>query len=137
MDAPLVDFYEKPGCASNARQKRALEAAGCRVQAHDLLREPWTAARLRAFLADLPVAQWFNPAAPRLKSGGIDPVTLDADTALALLLAEPLLIRRPLIAVGDWRTAGFDASALERRLGIRLDGAAPDGCSRRQAPDGD
>jgi hypothetical protein len=24
MDMPLVDFYEKPGCAGNARQKRAL-----------------------------------------------------------------------------------------------------------------
>lgn len=131
MGAPLVDFYEKPGCAGNARQKRALEAAGCRVQTHDLLREPWTAARLQAFLVDLPVAQWFNPAAPRIKSGDIDPATLDADGALALLLAEPLLIRRPLIVVGDWRAAGFDAAALEQRLGIRLDGAGADGCSRR------
>lgn len=131
MNAPRVVFYEKPGCASNARQKRALQAAGCHVQAHDLLREPWTAARLRAFLAALPVAQWFNPAAPRVKSGEIDPAALAAEAALALLLAEPLLIRRPLIEVDGWRTAGYDAAVLERRLGIRLGGDTPQGCSRK------
>lgn len=131
MNAPRVAFYEKPGCASNARQKRALQAAGCHVQAHDLLREPWTAPRLRAFLAALPVAQWFNPAAPRVKSGEIDPATLTADAALALLLAEPLLIRRPLIEVDGWRTAGYDAAVLEQRLGIRLGDDTPQGCSRK------
>lgn len=99
MNAPCVVFYEKPGCASNARQKRALQAAGCDVRAHDLLREPWTAARLRAFLEPLPVAQWFNPAAPPVKSGQINPAALTAEAALALLLDEPLLIRRPLIEV--------------------------------------
>lgn len=131
MNAPRVAFYEKPGCASNARQKRALQAAGCHVQAHDLLREPWTATRLRAFLAALPVAQWFNPAVPRVKSGQIDPAALTADAALALLLAEPLLIRRPLIEADGWRTAGYDAAALERQLGIRLGDDTPQGCSRK------
>ncbi len=126
-----VNFYEKPGCANNPRQKRLLEAAGCRVLAHDLLREPWTAERLRAFFGDRPVAQWFNPAAPRVKSGAVRPDDLDAATALALLLAEPLLIRRPLIEVDGWRTVGFDPPALERRLGIRLDASVPRGCARR------
>ena len=131
MNAPRVTFYEKPGCSSNARQKRALQAAGCHVQAHDLLHEPWTAVRLRAFLAALPVAQWFNPAAPRVKSGEIDPNALTAHAALALLLAEPLLIRRPLIEVDGWRTAGYDAAVLEQRLGIRLGDDTPQGCSRK------
>ncbi|MBC7163023.1 MAG: hypothetical protein H5U26_13085 [Immundisolibacter sp.] len=126
-----VNFYEKPGCANNTRQKRLLEAAGCQVLAHDLLREPWTTERLRAFFGDRPVAQWFNRAAPRVKSGAVRPDDLDATTALALLLAEPLLIRRPLIEVAGWRTVGFDAAELERQIGVRFASAAPDGCSRR------
>ena len=126
-----VNFYEKPGCANNSRQKRLLEAAGCRVLAHDLLREPWTADRLRAFFGDRPVAQWFNRAAPRVKSGAVRPDDLDAATALSLLLAEPLLIRRPLIEVAGWRTVGFDAAELERQLGVRFASAAPDGRPRR------
>jgi nitrogenase-associated protein len=128
----LVNFYEKPGCANNTRQRRLLEAAGCQVLAHDLLSEPWTAERLRAFFGDRPVAQWFNRAAPRVKSGAVRPDELDATTALALLLAEPLLIRRPLIEVDGWRTVGFDAAELAARFGLDLPGAAPAACKRSQ-----
>lgn len=126
----IVYFYEKPGCANNARQRRLLEVAGCQVLAHDLLREPWTADRLRAFFGDRPVAQWFNPAAPQVKSGAVRPNDLDAATALALLLAEPLLIRRPLIEVGGWRTVGFDETELAARLGLVLGATAPAACER-------
>jgi nitrogenase-associated protein len=87
-------FFEKPGCGGNARQKAALLAAGHTLQVRSLLAEPWTRERLLAFLAPLPVAQWFNRAAPRVKNGEVQPEALDADAALALLLAEPLLIRR-------------------------------------------
>jgi nitrogenase-associated protein len=128
----LVNFYEKPGCANNTRQRRLLEAAGCQVLAHDLLREPWTADRLRAFFGDRPVAQWFNRAAPRVKCGAVRPDDLDAATALALLLAEPLLIRRPLIEVAGWRTVGFDESELAARFGLDLPGAAPAACKRNR-----
>ena len=92
-----VIFYEKPGCGTNARQKRLLEAAGHTVVAKNLLAEPWTAERLQGFFADTPIASWFNPAAPRVKSGAVDPETIDAAGALSLMLSEPLLIRRPLI----------------------------------------
>lgn len=126
----ILHFYEKPGCVNNARQKRLLEAAGCRVLAHDLLREPWTAGRLRAFFGGRSVAQWFNRAAPQVKSGAVRPDDLDAAGALALLLAEPLLIRRPLIEVDGWRTAGFDAAELVARLGLVLTETAPVSCHR-------
>ncbi len=44
-----IVFYEKPGCLTNARQRRLLEAAGHQVVRRDLLAEPWTAGRLRDF----------------------------------------------------------------------------------------
>jgi len=69
--------------------------------------------------APLPVAQWFNRAAPRVKSGEIVPEQLGADAALALLLAEPLLIRRPLMQRTDdgTRLVGFDTAEVERFVG--------------------
>ncbi len=103
-----VVFYQKPGCATNARQKRMLELAGHTVIARDLLTEPWTAERLRAFFGGTPVASWFNAAAPRVKSGAIDPERMDAEGAVALMLAEPLQIRRPLVDAGAEKCAGFD-----------------------------
>ncbi len=95
-----IQFYQKPGCATNARQKRMLEAAGHTVIAKSLLTEPWTVEDLRGFFGSTPVTAWFNPAAPRIKSGEIFPQDLDATSAIALMLDDPLLIRRPLVDDG-------------------------------------
>jgi arsenate reductase-like glutaredoxin family protein len=46
-----IQFYQKPGCATNARQKRMLEAAGHIVVARNLLTESWTAEALHGFSA--------------------------------------------------------------------------------------
>ncbi len=112
-----VVFYEKPGCRNNTRQKQILIDAGHQVIAHDLLREPWTAERLLAFFGDRPVAEWFNRAAPRVKSGDVMPETLDAANALGMMLADPLLIRRPLIDVEGRRMVGFEPEPLADLLG--------------------
>lgn len=113
-----VIFYEKPGCTNNTRQKILLAAAGHTVQAKNLLTEPWTADRLLAFFGNRPVAEWFNRAAPRVKSGEVVPEALDAATALAMMRAEPLLIRRPLIEADGRREVGFDQALLDAWLGL-------------------
>lgn len=126
-----IRLYEKPGCATNARQKVMLAEAGHTGEELNLHTEPWTMERLGAFFVGLPVNQWFNRASPRVKFGEIDPFGLDADMALALLLVDPLLIRRPLMEVDDWRCAGFDAAVVDRVIGLRVDGReeSMDGCS--------
>ncbi len=113
-----VLFYEKPGCINNTRQKVLLAAAGHSVQAKNLLAESWTAGRLRAFFGDLPVADWFNPSAPRVRDGEIRPHALTGEQAIELMLCEPLLIRRPLMQVGDETRVGFDADAVDRWIGL-------------------
>jgi nitrogenase-associated protein len=113
-----IVFYEKPGCANNTRQKVLLAAAGHTVLAKSLLTEKWNAARLREFFGALPVAEWFNPSAPRIKSGEVLPAALDEFAALDLMLADPLLIRRPLMEVDGQRRVGFDQDAVDRWLGL-------------------
>ena len=41
-----VLFFEKPGCANNARQKSWLAAAGHRIEARNLLTHAWSSAEL-------------------------------------------------------------------------------------------
>ncbi len=114
-----ITFYEKPGCAGNARQRALLQAAGHTLERRDLLSESWTRARLLAFLAPLPVPAWFNRAAPRVKRGEIDPDSIDGDAAIAALLAEPLLIRRPLMERPDGaRLVGFETAAVQAFVGL-------------------
>ena len=119
-----IIFYEKPGCGGNARQKALLQAAGHTLQVRNLLAWPWTAEALLEFLGPLPVPQWFNRAAPRVKSGEVLPEALSAGEALALLLAEPLLIRRPLMRSGDTRLVGFDPAAVDAAWGLQAQDAA-------------
>lgn len=128
-----VVFYEKPGCAGNARQRRLLEEAGHRLEVRDLLTAPWTHATLRPFFGDRPVAEWFNRSAPAVKSGQVDPDSLDEAAALDRMLAAPLLIRRPLMQVGEERRCGFDAAAVDAWIGLAtsdVTGAPLEGCVR-------
>jgi len=127
-----ITFYQKPGCRTNARQQQMLEAAGHVVVARSLLTEPWTDERLRAFFGSTPVARWFNPAAPRIKSGEIDPAAVAEPAALALMLADPLLIRRPLLEANGERCAGFDREPVTSLLGAAA-GRDAEACSRTVA----
>jgi nitrogenase-associated protein len=115
-----VLFYEKPGCLSNAKQKALLVSLGHRLTVRNLLAEPWTGERLRPFFGALPVPEWFNSSAPRIKQGEVRPETLDESTALALMLDDPLLIRRPLIESEYGCGCGFEPSRLLTALGVTL-----------------
>ena len=121
-----VIFYEKPGCINNTRQKKLLAAAGHEVIAKNLLTEVWQAERLRAFFSVLPVRDWFNYSAPAIKHGEIEPDKLTDQEALALMLENPLLIRRPLMQVGDNVMAGFDPQAVDIWIGLTEIGAGQD-----------
>lgn len=129
-----IVFYEKPGCGGNARQRTALVAAGHTLDRRNLLTAHWTPETLLAFLAPLPVADWFNRAAPRVKSGEVRPEALDTGAALALLLQEPLLIRRPLMhrTDNDARHVGFDTAAVDAWVGLGTNSASAstlEGCA--------
>ena len=80
------------------------------------------------------MAQWFNRAAPRVKSGEVRPEALDTCTALALMLQEPLLIRRPLMQRSDngTRHVGFDTAAVDAWVGLGTNPASAstlEGCA--------
>lgn len=114
----LVNFFEKPGCANNTRQKALLRDAGHIVVAHNLLAEPWTAGSLRPFFGTLPVADWFNRAAPDVKNGVVVPEAVNEADALALMCRNPLLIRRPLIEVDGQLRVGFDFDQVQAWIGL-------------------
>ena len=59
-----IDFYEKPGCFNNTKQRKMLEMYGHEVEVFSLLTHSWTETSLRAFFGNMPVVEWFNPSAP-------------------------------------------------------------------------
>lgn len=128
----VVLFWEKPGCASNAKQKAWLRASGHTVVERNLLTERWDAATLAGFFGQLPVPRWFNPSAPAIKRGAVVPAELDSTTAIASMLQDPLLIRRPLLQVDDQRRIGFDPEEIRAWIGLSAgpgSGTDPEACS--------
>lgn len=118
-----VEFYAKPDCISNAKQKKLLQQSGHEVVEHNLIAEPWTPERLKPFFGDAPITEWFNPNAKAMKLGLVMPECLTESQALRLLAADPMLIRRPLLQVGECYAAGFDPSLLHRWIGLDAHGA--------------
>ena len=113
-----IVFYEKPGCQTNARQKTILLELSHTLVVRNILSEPWTPETLLPFFENRPVSQWFNRASPRVRSGEIDPGSLNSKEALSLLLSDHLLIRRPLIECMGKKLAGFEMDEISRLTGL-------------------
>jgi len=116
----VVIFYEKPGCSTNKKQKKNLKQEGCFVIERNLLQHGMSAAELRSFFDDMEVKEWFNPNAPKIKTGEIDLSTMSKESALNLFFMDPILIKRPLMIINNKRICGFDQDYIESLLGISL-----------------
>lgn len=136
-----LEFFGKPNCLTNIRQRKMLKTAGVELIEYDLLKTSWTESGLFAFLSDLPVSEWFNLSAPAVKTGELVPTSMTATEALKAMCANPILIRRPLLRYQRgyeddiWYACGFDRKAIEQLLGVRLsspDEQADEGCSHPQ-----
>jgi len=113
-----IIFYTKPGCSTSAKQIDLLKQSGHEVDVLDLLAQPWTAEQLISYFGGLPVEAWFNEKSPRVKSGEIKPAQYDQHAALALMLNDHLLIRRPLMDSDGKRMCGFDPAAINAWVGL-------------------
>jgi nitrogenase-associated protein len=136
----VVVFYEKPGCAGNARQKSLLKASGHTVIARSIFDTRWTRMQLLSFLKSLPMVAWFNPNSPRVKNGEVVPEAFDeadATTVLELFQNDPLLIRRPLLDVDGERRAGFELREIDDWIGLSAElasgGANLEACGQDRA----
>jgi len=135
-----IIFYEKPGCINNTRQKKRLRQAGHTVIEKNLLTEHWSEnpQRLSEFFAGKPVSEWFNRSAPDIKQGIIIPETMDEEQAISAMLANPILIRRPLMQVGKEKQAGFSEQEIEQWLGLAMMQSKEnlESCPKNQQPGG-
>jgi nitrogenase-associated protein len=130
-----IRFFEKRGCATNAKQKKCLQNAGHTLLVEDLLAYPWAenAVYLRTFFGEKPLADWFNGNAPDIKNAVIDVALFDEKSAIDAMMANPLLIRRPLMEWDSLKMAGFNANEVRAKLGLDLENLPQDSCSMQRA----
>jgi nitrogenase-associated protein len=116
-----VVFYEKPGCAGNKKQKDLLKTHGVEFEVKSMLDTPWSVESLSSFFDGLEKDKIVNQFAPQVKSGEIIPEKLSKDELINLMIKEPILIKRPLIEVGEDKVCGFDIPKLNKLLNLDLD----------------
>lgn len=107
-----ITFYEKPGCQNNTKQKAWLKASGHVVDARNLLEHRWSKEELMLFFGGRPIAEWFNQAAPAIKSGELNPASFSEAEALEAMIQSPILIKRPLMIIEGQHVQGFDKNYL-------------------------
>ena len=112
-----ITFYEKPGCVTNAKQKKHLARLGVKLVVRNLLTEKWTPEELRQYFKGYLVSEWFNPTAPAIKHKEIDPERITADAAIERMIADPILIRRPLLDIDGRKILGFNIAEIESLTG--------------------
>jgi arsenate reductase (glutaredoxin) len=114
-----IIFFEKTGCINNTKQKELLTLAGHSVRAVDLIKHNWEKEEILMFFNQKPVTDWFNMMAPLIKSGEIIPVEYSKEEAIALLLKEHILIKRPLMIINGEYIVGFDKEYLDKFIGLK------------------
>ncbi len=115
-----VIFYEKTGCSGNARQKALLKEHGIVLDVRSLLDTPWDTQTLERFFEGLSVEEMINPFAPQRKDGSFDSKSYTKEQLIQTMIKEPILIRRPLLQIGEARLCGFDIPTLNRLLKIDM-----------------
>jgi len=113
-----IIFYEKTGCKNNTKQKKILTLTGHEVEAIDLIKYPWTKDELLSFFTGIEPKYWFNLNAPAFSEGLIEPEQFDEETAIEALLKDHILIKRPLLIIGDIKLVGFDVEKIATLIGI-------------------
>lgn len=119
--------YHHPNCGTCKKALAALKAAGAPVELIDLRQSPPSAEALRALMAAAgqPLRRWFNTSGQSYRAGGWAQKVADLseDDALQALSSDGMLLRRPILALGDGAPrralVGFEPEAVAALLAER------------------
>lgn len=113
----MLTFYGIPNCDTVKRARAWLDARGTAYAFHDYKKAGVDEASLRRWVAALGWEIVLNRAGTTFrKLSDADRVDLDADKAIALMLAQPSMIKRPILEGDGVLLAGFKPDAWESAI---------------------
>lgn len=105
-----ITLYGISNCDTVKKARSWLDRRGIDYRFHDFRQDGLDASAVSRWLEALPLDQLVNKRSTSWR--GLDKATqnnLSKDNAIPLLLAQPTLIKRPLVEVGDTIFCGFSA----------------------------
>jgi len=113
-----IILYGIPNCDTVKKARVWLDERGVRYTFHDYKKAGIDAARLSGWVQELGWETVLNRAGTTFKKlPDADKADLDAAKAVKLMLAQPSMIKRPMLDLGDRRIAGFKPDIYEAALG--------------------
>lgn len=94
--------------------KAELSQKGIALDERDFFSAPFSEAELRTLIGSRPVADYFSFNSPSFKKLGLSREDLSDGQLLRMMIAEPRMVRRPPILIGDELVVGTDKKAMER-----------------------
>jgi|SRR5690242_6482522 len=111
-------MYGIPNCDTIKRARAWLDAHGVAFDFHDYKKAGIDRARLESWVAELGWEVLLNRAGTTFrKLPETERSDLDAGKAIALMLAQPSMIKRPVLDIGDRRIVGFKPEIYEAAFG--------------------
>ena len=113
----MATLYGIPNCDTVKKARAWLDGRGVAYDFHDYKKAGIDEARLRGWVDELGWETVLNRAGTTFrKLPEADKQGLDSDKAVGLMLAQPSMIKRPLLDLGGRRLPGFDEAVYEREL---------------------
>lgn len=113
----MITVYGIGNCDTVKKARAWLDRHGVDHHFHDYKKQGIDAARLRGWAAEFGWERLLNRAGTTFrKLPEADKSELDQDKAIALMLAQPSMIRRPVLDIGDRRLLGFGEEAWRAAL---------------------
>lgn len=110
-------LYGIRNCDTVKKARAWLDARGIAYHFHDYKTAGVDETRLRAWAAEFGWERLLNRAGTTFrKLPDAAKEGLDADKAVALMLAQPSAIKRPVLDLGDRRLLGFGEASYEKEL---------------------
>ncbi len=109
MTTAKPTLFHNPHCSKSRGAKQLLDDAGVDYEVVEYLKAPPTEAELRRIVAliDDPAPALVRSGDPKFKALGLAKADyLDDDSVVALLVAHPELMERPVVIVGDRAVIG-------------------------------
>jgi arsenate reductase len=114
----MITMYGIRNCDTVKKARAWLDARGIAYDFHDYKVAGIDEPRLRAWAAELGWERLLNRAGTTFrKLPEPDKAGIDEDKAVALMLAQPSMIKRPVLDLGEHRLVGFNEEAWAASLG--------------------
>ncbi len=111
----MITLYGIPNCDTVKKARAWLDARGVAFHFHDYKRAGVDEERLRGWASELGWERLLNRAGTTFRQlPDAEKQDLDEDKAIALMLAQPSMIKRPVVELGDRRLVGFKVDEWER-----------------------